>query len=376
MYRKKPGRAKIPAILLLVAAAALVLLALPNQAYAASTNNVNSFCNEVIPPQTQFGISGIINITLLVLLSMIAVIGIVAAIGYAFDIGILKRFMRNELGEIAITVIIAMVVISTLSADGSLGTGYVSSLTGVHHNLFYQDCNALSIVAVYQGVPALVSIGSYTDALTFISSMELTYAPNGFGVLVSPYAGASVALIPINNMFALAGGLVGLLIAVPVILGIIYGLFPLFFYAGLVLRILPWTRAAGGAFLGMFAGLYIVFPLLLHAMMCTGNTMCTAVPVTFASIPSFTTNIFYGIDFQITALYNIASFFIQYITNALGSFNQGIIASTLSDVVAPVAFMLFDVFISFIVALDFSEAMGDYLGAQSLSGTTAFKKLI
>ncbi|MCL5112145.1 MAG: hypothetical protein M1500_00290 [Candidatus Marsarchaeota archaeon] len=364
---------------LVIAAAVLAIAAVPGTASASTpSNGPNGFCNTVIQQPTQFGISSIINITLIVLLAMISVIGLVAAIGYGFDIQTLKRFMRNEIGEIAITVIIAVVFIGTLSADGSLNTGYAATLSGISSNIFYQDCNALSITALYTSAPALVSIGSYQDVLNFIASITIQYSPNGFGIQTTPYQGIVAVMTPINNMFSIAGGMVGIMIAVPVILGIIYGLFPLFFYLGLVLRALPWTRAAGGAFLGIFLGLYIVFPLLLHAMLCTGSSICTEAPVTLTqpfAVNGFFNN--YGPSgVTLSALYNIGSFFVNYIESAISTFSKGIINGTISSVISPVAFILFDVFISFIVSLDFAEIMGDYLGAQSLSGTSAFKKLI
>ena len=370
-------RPKIAAYALFIAVALIFTASISGTAFAGTSgSHANPFCNTVIPAPTQFGISSIINITLIMLLAMISVIGLAAAIGYAFDIQVLKRFMRNEIGEIAITVIIAVVFIGTLSADGSLSTGYAASLGVMGSNLFYQDCNALSVVALYNSMPALVSIGSFQDVLSFIGSFTIQYMPNNFGFSTTPYLGIGAVMTPINNMFSIAGGLVGIMIAVPVILGIIYGLFPLFFYLGLILRTLPWTRAAGGAFLGVFFGLFIVFPLLLHAMMCTGNTLCTTPPnsatQTIAANGIFAN--YAGI--ASASLSSLVSFFTKYITNAVSNLSEGIINGTISSIISPVAFILFDVFISFIVSLDFAEIMGDYLGAQSLSGSSAFKKLI
>ncbi len=368
------------AVAMAIAAVLLASVALTGNALASSSSSIvgaNSFCNRILPTSTPFGISSIVDITMVVLFAMVSVIGLAAAIGYALDVPLLKRFMRNEAGEIAITVIIAIAFLGTLAADGSLNTGYASTLSGINYNLFYEDCNAMSVTALYTSMPALVSIGSFQDILTFISSIKIQYAPNGFGFEVIPYQGISAVQMPVINMFTIAGALVGIMIAVPVILGIIYGLFPLFFYTGLVLRALPWTRAAGGAFLGMFLGLYIVFPLLLHAMMCAGSSICTTAPVTVGTciaVGGILGN--YATGVTLSSLLNLGSFFVNFADTAINNLSGGIISGTLEGVVAPVAFMLFDVFISFIVSLDFAEIMGGYLGAQSLSGGGAFKKLI
>ncbi len=174
----------------------------------------------------------------------------------------------------------------------------------------------------------------------------------------------------IKYLINFSNSLVGISIGVAFFLNIIYSLFPLFFYFGIVLRCLPWTRAAGGAFLGLFFGFYVVFPLLLHAFIVEGAAALTPMPA--VQVPSQNPFVSAG-ETAIAGMGN----FVKNIFTALSDLNPyNIIGTYAALIIEPLIKFLFALIISILISFDFTELVGDFLGAPSLSSSNALKGVL
>jgi hypothetical protein len=211
---------------------------------------------------------------------MLLVVGLVYGIGYAFKIDKLLRFARNEIGEVVVTALIVLVFIGTFSISSvAIGTQnlFAAGQGTLNNNIFVGDCSLLAGDS-FDLIGPLITVEAGNWLLFFAGSMEVSIVPNSFvGVTFAPFLFA-VVLLPIVNLllYGIAGFMM-ILIASTMFIVMIYSLFPLFLYLGIILRTLPWTRAAGGAFLGMFIAFYVAFPLLLYGML-VGYTPYITVP--------------------------------------------------------------------------------------------------
>ena len=199
------------------------------------------------------------------------------------------------------------------------------------------------------------------DYYSIISHTKVDLAPNYFGYTFYPYVGLTVVNQIIKMMMEFIGVIIGLFFGLSVFLAIIYGLFPIFLYVGIVLRTIPWTRAAGGAFIGLFIGFYILLPLLLG--------FATSVSFSTISVSAFDSSIF---SISPSSLLNPLGSLLTLVNFTSGN----ILISFIEGVVAPCIYVIIGVVISIILSLDFAETMGDYLGAPSLSSSKALKGLV
>jgi hypothetical protein len=356
---------------------------------SAHAETITQFCSQVINPSNlMFTFSptnntALLNTVILIISTMIAVLGITYAIGSAFGIQKLIVFTKSEIGEILITGIIAFIFIQSLSMFGS-AKGGSSPVT----NLFTTDCISMTSSSLGLMLPMLeLSVSQLI--LKTISSINLSVYPIYMGISVSPFSGFNIISTPINMVIGISGMLIMLLFGVSLVLGIIYAFFPIFLYLGIVLRALPWTRAAGGAFLGMFAGMFVMFPLLLSfglmgplAIPCASSSSTVSSASSSSSSTNFCNNPSATAQSQITSAFQPSGFtsVTDSLTNFVSITSGGILVPPIEflrkDILEPLLYNLIILIFSLIISFTFMEEVGKLLGATSLSSKHMLKKVI
>ena len=345
----------------------LLLVVFPSYANASNPSTASSFCtgtSGIIPTSTKITTgnalsSGVFTISISIIALMFSIVGMAWAIGYALGISPLVNFSKTEMGEIAISLIILLVLLGTMATvtDGTSPGRIFSNYN--FYGIFSHDCYAMTLTAL-NTTSDFRSLTAIQDYYSLISHTTISVDPNYFGFSFMPYIGLTVVNQIIKMMMEFTGIIIALLFSLSVFLAIIYGLFPIFLYVGILLRTIPWTRAAGGAFIGLFIGFYILFPVML------GFT--TTVSFSNPSTIAFQDQIF---SLSSSAINPVSS--LSY----LASFISGdMLISFIEGVVAPNIYIIIGVIISVMLSLDFAETMGDYLGAPSLSSSKALKGLV
>ncbi len=349
--------------------AALALLVLLPSTSAAGTA---ALCNSAITGaptviSNASALNGMLLVVVILLLLMFTVAGFAFAIGYAFKIDKLTRFSKSELGEVAITVVIALVFLGGISFTSSISTSSLFYASGgaLNTGIFYSDCTQLAGMSLGLLTP-LVNIAVQYDIADLISNTKASFEPSFFGFSFSPLGGYQVIVELLNTLLSVAGALVAVGLCLVFFLSLIYAVFPIFLYIGLVLRSLPWTRAAGGSFLGLFLAFYIMFPLLLHYSLSVNTSALAAVSsvggLNSALSPFLTLNIL-----------EIPSELVSILSSSAAT---TIIEGFVSGVIAPALYVIFSLILSLIVSFDFMESVGDFLGAPSLSSKNTLKGVI
>jgi hypothetical protein len=348
----------------------LLLVVLPASAHAGYSGEASSFCigtakaPGIIPPSTEVTTgnalsSGVFTISISIIALIFAIVGMAWAIGYALGINLLVNFSKTEMGEIAISLIILLVLLGSMAAiTGGTSPGRIFSNYNFY-GIFSHDCYTMTLTAL-NTTSDFRSLTIIQDYYSIVSHTTINVAPNYFGFSFLPYVGLTVVNQIIKMMMEFTGIIIALFFGLSVFLAIIYGLFPIFLYVGIVLRTIPWTRAAGGAFIGLFIGFYILLPLLLGFV----------TSVSFSNVPVTTFN---------TSIFSLTSFSGNPVSSLsyLASFISGdMLISFIEGVVAPSIYVIIGVVISIMLSLDFAETMGDYLGAPSLSSGNALKGLV
>ncbi len=453
-------------------AALLLLIARPSVSSAQTLGQ--AVCSSIFTSQGYSvfnyisSLNGMLGVSLLIILIMLMVTGITYGIGMAFKIDKLTRFSKTEIGEIIVTVLVVLIFLGTFSLSSSISpssppTNQVTGSSLFSSAPFYSACGTLADSSLSL-LPAALGLALNGMLYQFASSLTISLEPNHFGVAFSPFAGLSMQVSILSLVYNLTWMFMMLLMGLAVFLFIVYSLFPIFLFTGVVLRTLPWTRAAGGAFLGFFIGFFVLLPLLLNFMLTlpsgTSTSTCTttnsvtlcinpdpavygqAVTVT-ATCPSVSdtcyidypspgthiavnsetggrfpqpTNVAtYTYAADSLAVGSYSSFYANDITthtltapetltmlssglqgglsSALGSITS--ISSTLLtpstsgnmlvatptiteliDILNSVLFSVVGAIIAIIITIDFSETMGDFLGAPSLATSNTLKKLI
>ncbi len=323
---------------------------------------------------------GVLGISILIMLTMLIIVALIYMLAYVIQLDLLQRMAKAEIGEVFVTFIIVIVFLGAfnLAAAGTAPTTAFSAAgTSFGRTLYVDDCVYLSNASVSLIAPFL-AINTIGWAFNIVTSVQFNIKPTLFGVSFTPFAGYSLFTRVIGILDDITGAFIFLILGTVLLLGFIYGLFPIFLYAGIVLRTLPWTRAAGGAFLGLFIGFYIVFPLLLHVMLSgyIGTTSSLSNPNLNSNIASFVQTL----SKQSTGGSFLSSA-VNFLTTTVPAFfsalaNTGIINGYIELVLEPSFFTVLSLIVAFIISFDFAEAAGDLLGAPSLKAEDIFSKVI
>jgi hypothetical protein len=357
-------------------AAKTALLSLVILAFALNASAANSFCDSLItspnlPPilgSGSAGFQGILLASIVIILIMIGVVSILYLFGYAFRIDKLLRFSKTEIGEIAVTVIVVLVFLGSFYLINGIASNNLFSLGningGLNSGIFYSDCNNLSTAGT-NILSQLWGLMISQQTIAFMSSLNFHFMTTYWGLSnVVPLSGLSlISYSLIGTMVTITGAVFSVLFVLAAIIGIFYVLFPIFLFVGIILRSFPWTRAAGGAFLGLFIGFYIMFPLLVY-MLISVSAVQPNPGIPISSVSS-------GFDIGAGDVNSLTSFFSQ---GAIQIMNQTYDFITI--VIGQSFYLIMAAVLSFMISYDFTETMGDFLGSPSLSSKNVLKKLV
>jgi hypothetical protein len=412
----KPEIARL-SVLAMVAFAAIMSMpgaATANKALASNTL-MQYICNgtsttngiiaktPIIGTGTQ-GVTSVVGLTVLIMLTMIFIMAAFYMLSQVLRLPSLTNFVKVELAEMAGTVFIIAIFFGAFYAASFAATGGGAQNQGAPQNptlhfngpgrsVFVDDCmmvggSSLSLLS------PIMTAGVVDWALNFFDSATFKITPGGFGFTVSPLSGLSMIPNTLDQLSGILSGFLVALLAVNFLLGLVYALFPIFLYLGIVLRAFPWTRAAGGIFIAIFIGFYVVFPLMIYATVggfSQASYQVTASYYTsnaFNGIASFTSNSISansigGVSQQLSGFSSITSV-LSYIFGNGGVLysmsglpgGMGLINGYIADFMGPPIMVIIEVALSFIVALDFADILSDILGAPSLQTERLLGKLL
>ena len=322
------------------------------------------------------GEQSIISVSVLIMLAMLMIVALIYMVSYAMGLPALMNFVKSEIAEIALTGIIIAIFIGAFTAASAATTTVHVAGVSIGQQTFVDDCTYLSDASLNLFLPYLY-INLIQLAIDTIESLKISITPSYFGFETSPLNGLNLFDSVLGILENITGAFIVLILITIATLGFVYGFFPIFLYAGIILRTLPWTRAAGGAFLGLFVGFYIVFPLLLHVMLAGYAGTMTSPPAPNAnagSIQSIVQGVVSNGSAGGSAIMNNLVTFITAIAGFFGG-QWGIINGYIYFVIEPAVFNVIAIVISFVIAFDFVEVVGDLLGAPSLSADRLISRI-
>ena len=339
----------------------------PPGATTAPTLENAAFCSGLFPTTgTTAGIpSGMIGTAVLIMLVMSAIMGMLYGIGFAFNISKLTQFSKIEFGEMAVTFILIGIFIGSISATSPSGLLHIGPSTV--SSTFIGSCQILSNNAISVLSNLLTYYLPASQVLSLFENFKVELLPLEFGFSFNPFVGYTLESHAINELFGFSTLMMMIFLGLVIFLGVIYNLFPLFLYLGIVLRTVPFTRAAGGAFIGLFVGFYIFFPFMFYAL-------ASSIPTTsqFFSYNGFVT-VLNAIS-SATGISSIISVFTSMLTAVLNPF--GIVNYLIENTVVPFFYILLSLILSLMLSFEFAELIGDFLGAPSLNSKNTLRKII
>jgi hypothetical protein len=318
---------------------------------------------------------GMLSIASIIILAVLSVMAMAYAIGYSMRIDSITNYVKREFAEqVANIIIIAAIVgMTALTFNGivfitriaTFGMSGLSQSSGVtvqpvvipsSTKAFYESiCNNFAgyfYSFLDNSIAGLIQL----DVLNAMSGISLNLMPNNFGISMKPFNGMTPISIVFSNLFSVSITFYVITVLIVFLTFIIYALFPIFLYLGVLLRVFPWTRAAGGAFLALFISFYIIFPALIYPF--------SLVAINPAVQPPAPVSIFGGISTLFTSL-------------GFGIFNL-MISGFVGAMIGSYAFALIGITIAFLIAYDSLEAFAQLLGAPAFRGRAGsiFQKMI
>jgi hypothetical protein len=175
------------------------------------------------------GISGILEISFVIIGVMLIAIALAFTIGYSFKIEKMISFSKMEFGEIITTLIIITVFVGAAGA-----TPLISASPQQTNNIFVNDCTYLAGSSVYVFKVMLVDFLPRSFGLELLTNLEINLNPLAFGISFSPLTAYGLVQTGLGIFTGFAEMLAGIFLGLIVFLGVIYVLFPLFLYLGIV----------------------------------------------------------------------------------------------------------------------------------------------
>ncbi|MEM3858400.1 MAG: hypothetical protein QW478_03215 [Candidatus Micrarchaeaceae archaeon] len=346
---------------------------------------VSPLCNDMLSSAPNLGssYSALLGISLLIVLLVLVVLGIIYAIGRAFGIPTLMEFVKKEYIESIFNILLIVIIVGGIGvidgsvsflsnlaivsvSPGSTTAASISSTRGLYSTL----CTTYLTNGINRGLsnifyllaPNIIDLSILQNFQVAIGNSGL-FSITGVEYSYSPFAGIYPYVKIIGTENAIVYALLAIYIGMSFLLGIIYSIFPLLLYVGILLRSFPWTRAAGGSLVALFISFFIVFPSILYAFSIlqtnTISTLQSIVPT--LSLSSVSTNIVSVLE-SIFAGVNITSIMTE-IADFANFFAYG-------------ALQLLGLVIAFLISFDLLEGLGDLLGAPSLESKGLLKKVI
>jgi len=346
---------------------------LPNPCYYLYNGELPSTFGALSSASTY---KGLIGYSMLIILSVLMIVAFLYAIGIAFKINSLISFSRNEILENVLNFILILFVAGGIAGiDGvvigiaQFSTSAVStsqtSITSTS-GIYYSACKYYYGDAIGE-VGNLISLALTIFGINIASSIQFNFMPNGFGASLRPFAWYGLLSKMASSFSVPIVAITGIELINVYLLAIIYYIFPLFLYLGILFRTFPWTRAIGGALLGLFISFYVFYPALVYAIssITASSSMQAFAQSTIANLAS-------GLN---------ANFFTSSLTTSI---NPGLaVSSMLSlliiayvETIAAGGINTIGILISLVICFDLIEAFGDLLGAPSLAHGGVLKKVI
>ena len=337
-------------------------------------------------------------VALLIILAMLMIVGVVYAVGTAFHIQGLMSFARTEALEGFGNFIIILGIGGSIGIAAA-GLNFFGNLALLGSSSQQAIPQGTSAYAIYTGLcnniqTRIVSsgienwLGVFFDlyvANVFAASIpptggfDVVFKPAGLsnGVEFDPFQGGAllIQLLWDEQISYFGTSLMGMFIID--ILFVVYFLFPIFLYVGIILRSFPWTRPAGGSLIALFISFYIVFPAMMYPFLAgpvpgAGLGICTPKGPSYSnsgtsdfgalcSAQSFINN-------PPVELWNImgSNYGLLYYTNVF-AFTEGI---------EFVGLDIIGLIIALIVSYEMVEKLGTILGAPSLQGARMLSRVV
>ena len=213
-------------------------------------------------PTSEFKIlipSEIITISLLVIFVEVSALAIVYAVGKAFSYEKLVTYSKGEMTQALANIILIGIIFSLL-----IGTNIYSII----QSLQLQLGNITGNITTYS-----LKILAWNTAFSLIEGFEIKEAtveiPLGpinlvLGVnKIQLIDGIAPFLDVVDKLFEFFSGSYIFILATRIFLNFIVEMFPILLYLGLLLRVIPWSRSAGGYLISFFIVFYFFYPLLL-----------------------------------------------------------------------------------------------------------------
>lgn len=338
-----------------------------------------------------------LQFSLEIVLVVLLIIAVMYGIGTAFGLPRVLSYVRTEYLESILNIVIIVILFGgmavlggVISFIGNLGSAVVSASGVQTVGSGYILTSAGSVATVPQLYNSICTV-YFNDAvlhfggLSFLSGITLIYnimqgitisvMPNGMGFSFSPFNGLTPFQQVLSFMTPLISGAIIVEIGIIFLLALIYYLFPLFLFTGILLRCFPWTRAAGGTLLALFIGFYLFFPALLYPFasvdyrcLAAQQTLCAAQGqqnLNLPPVPTTLTDVFKNLA---TAPGSAWTFLREGEFVALLDFWIFSIINA--------SFQIFGVVISFVISYNLLEGFADLLGAPSLSAKNLLRNLI
>ena len=384
----------------LFAAIALLSLVAPISSAASPPPNPIINCNSLFARTgnqylpvlaTITGYGSIVNIALLIILMVFLVLGVAYAFGYAFHIDSLITFAKTELLEGFGNLIIIAVVGGGISfAIGAvyffanfaaLGSGGGITPSASSYGLYTTICANVQNNIILSGLSNWFGIFVNLYITNFFATgsppaggLTIHLMPNNFGVAFVPFQGLALVTTLLWDAQTTYFGAMFLGMFIIVLLFMVYFLFPLFFYAGIVLRSFPWTRPAGGSLIALFVAFYIIFPALIYPFSVTNPASDAHIGQGFCSNPQIPKSMHVLCSTQGF----LSTSFGKYIN--LVTFNFGAIyyddVYSFIEGIEFTGLNLVGLIIALLVSYELIEKIGNLLGSPSLQGSRALSRIL
>ena len=341
--------------------------------------------------------STILLVSAMIILMVFIVVGLVYAIGFSFGIEKLKTIAKSEMLEGLVNLIIIVLIlagpialypgvafianIATLGSSGAAAPSggplsamtalYTSTCTNIYTNFVYN--------ALYNDYLGVVENLIYYHTL---SSISINLAPNYFGLTFAPFGGAKLiqTTLWIQESSLLTVGVMG--ISMIILLLFIYFFIPIFLYLGIILRSIPWTRAAGGTLIALFISFYIIFPAIVYGISVVFSSpyspICNAPHAVHVKGKTPPTGPCSPTALVSDPLTEITKFLFTVLSLNLVRLNSQLLneIGTFIKAVSFLGFQAIGFVMAIIICYDILEILGDLLGAPSLQSSKVLSKMI
>jgi hypothetical protein len=344
-------------------------------------------------------------LSLLVIIMVMMVLGLVYAIGQAFQIGKLLDYSKNEFLESIFNVVLVLLILNgTLVGDNLIIKGSQISMSALAATTGAANLNVppvTSPIGMYTSLcnNYMSSLGALAGNYALLSSIGtlVLFATTAPVNLPNPSAFTFITVNVFNGLSTLGGlisvvlgilsFIIGLHIMIVLILFVIYYLFPLFLYLGILFRSFPWTRPAGGAFLSLFLAFNVVLPIILYpfsyASSIAQSSAESAIPTSsgLSAVHQIFVYAFGSGILQFTASQVLKRLFTVFFANlplGLGAVSPpSLLLALFPHFIITVGiylttFSMFEVIgfiVAFLVSYETLEALSDLLGAPALTAT-------